>query len=243
MPNSDYRHFYSEEAAGYEAKRYGTHYGRLFRVFQRAAVERALTGRRRSRKILDVASGTGQMLPSLAAAGDMVVASDLTPAMLCVARECNVMRPFIAYCVADAMRLPYADSTFDAVASSRFLHLFDIKQQQKLVVEMARVLAPGGILIVDFYSANARRIFGPPIWIYRKLLRKRPENDCRVSLSAAREMLQQAGLCVDSMEGIGNFFLVPFLWLPQSWLSQIGSWLGRHCAVLSEQFIVVARKS
>ncbi|MEO8671042.1 MAG: class I SAM-dependent methyltransferase [Tahibacter sp.] len=242
MEKSDHRDFYTGEAAGYESKRYGSRYGQLFRTLQRKSVDRALSQGARIATILDVASGTGQMLPSLASFGDLVVASDLTPAMLAVARERSSMYPNVLYCVADATRLPYAIQTFDAVASSRFLHLFAPSVQQELVQEMARVLSSGGTLVVDYYSANGRRIFAPFIWFYRTLLRKRPENDHRVSLRDARHMIERAGLEVVRIEGIGNFLLVPWLWLPRSWLLGIATWLGQHCVSWSEQFIVVARK-
>ncbi len=242
MASPDYQDFYTDEAAGYEAKRYGSRYGRLFRRWQRDAVDRALAGTPRNIEILDVASGTGQMLPSLAAVGDVVVASDLTAAMLNVARANCEKFPSISYCVADAGRLPYAEGTFDVVASSRFLHLFEPGRQLMLIVEMAKVLSPGGTLIVDFYSADGRRFFAPLIGIYRALLRKRPENDHRVSVRAAREMIESAGLHVSRVEGLGNFLLVPFLWLPESLLVRASHWLGRDLAFMSEQFIVVSRK-
>jgi SAM-dependent methyltransferase len=242
MEKSEHRDFYTEEAGGYEAKRYGSRYGRLFRMLQRDAVTRFLGPEATHARILDVASGTGQMLPALATAADCVVASDLTPAMLAVARKNCASLPAIVYCVSDATRLPYADGAFDAVASSRFLHLFPVSQQQALIAEMSRVLAPGGTLVVDFYSLNARRIFAPAVWIYRTLLRKRPENDYRVSLRAARKMIEDAGLRMTRQEGIGNFVLVTLLWLPQPWLLRAARWAGKNCACLSEQFMVAARK-
>ena len=239
---NDHRGFYSEEAAGYETKRYGSRYGRLFRMLQRAAVARGLLRSQRPEYVLDVATGTGQMLAVLASPGVMVVASDLTTAMLAEARVAYAKSTAIQYCVADATRLPYADGKFDVVASSRFLHLFDMRTQQSLLLEMARVLKPGGILIVDFYSADARRFFSLPVRLYRTLLQKRPENDYRVSITAARAMLETAKLRVIGVEGIGNFLLVPLLWLPLPTLTRLATWLGRRHPRLSEQFLVVARK-
>ena len=56
-------------------------------MLQRDAVTRFLGPETTHARILDVASGTGQMLPALATVADCVVASDLTPAMLAVARN------------------------------------------------------------------------------------------------------------------------------------------------------------
>jgi ubiquinone/menaquinone biosynthesis C-methylase UbiE len=120
--------------------------------------------------------------------------------------------------------------------------LFEIERQQLLIIEMARVLTPGGTLIVDFYSANARWIFWPAIFLYRRIMRKRPENDYRVSVRVAHGMIERAGLRVTRQEGIGNFLLIPFLWLPQMLLARIATWMGKHFVWLSEQFSIVATK-
>lgn len=234
--------FYTREAANYEARRYGSRYGRLFRSLQRGAVARGLALSHGPRHILDVASGTGQMLPVFAASGAMVVAGDLTPAMLKESRIACAALKGVDYCVADAAQLPYVADGFDVVASSRFLHLFKPSTQQSLLQEMARVVKPGGVLIVDFYSADARRFFAWPIGLYRVLLRKRPENDYRVGMNEARAMIESTGMRLVYVEGIGNFTLVPLLWMPAPWLMRLAMWLGRNCVRLSEQFLVVARK-
>ena len=241
MAKVDYQQFYSDEASGYDSRRYGSAYGTLFRRLQRAAVVRALADVGAPPvRILDVATGTGQMLPVLRAAGATVVASDLTVAMLGEARRI-LGNSGIAYCVGDAFSLPYASGRFDVVASSRFLHLFDIAGQGALIREMARVLAPGGLLIVDFYSETGRRWVRLPIWIYRTLLRKRPENDVRVTIAQAQEMLVAGGLQPLRVEGLGNFLLALVPWLPLAWRMRVGEWLGRRYAWMSEQFMIVAR--
>lgn len=239
MERNDHAAFYSGEASGYEATRYGSRYGRMFRLIQRAAIRRSLVP---AERILDVATGTGQMLPVLSAFGSCVVASDLTPAMLREARRAYADDARIVYAVGDAGRLPYRDGAFDIVASSRFLHLFDPATQERLVAEMARVLRPGGTLIVDFYNSDARRIFLLPIAIYRKLLRKRPENDHRVSIREAERMIAAAGLQVEKVEGLGNFLLAPIAWLNLSVLCSLAEWLGAQVPRMSEQFLVSARK-
>lgn len=239
MEKSSHRSFYSDEASDYESTRYGSRYGKIFRALQRKAVSESLVP---VENILDVATGTGQMLPVLSGFAKYVVASDLTPEMLREAKRNHGEDGRILYMVGDAARLPYADGAFDVVASSRFLHLFNASMQRDLILEMARVLRPGGKLIVDFYSADARRIFWPPIAIYRMLMRKRPENDYRVSIREARTMMNMAGLKVERLKGLGNFLMVPFLWLPFSVVESIGIWLGTHVPWLSEQFLISASK-
>jgi ubiquinone/menaquinone biosynthesis C-methylase UbiE len=242
VARTDLRDFYTGEAASYETVRYGSKYGRLFRTIHRNAIVRILSSRQGWKNALDVASGTGQLLPPLLAVTDLVVASDLTPAMLKVSRSNNVLQSKLAFCVADATRLPYNSASFEIVASARFLHLFEPDRQTALIGEMARVLASDGLLIVDFYSLTSRRIFGPLIWAYRTLLRKRPENDHRVSGVMARRMVEAAGLKVVEVRGVGNFLLAPLSWLPQKWLLAVAFALSGRFAALSEQFIVVASK-
>lgn len=242
MARADLRDFYTDEAGSYETRRYGSRYGRLFRAIHERAIAAILSSKPYWSNVLDVASGTGQLLPPLLAVTDLVVANDLTPAMLQVSREKNQQQTKLAFCVADAGHLPYADATFEVVASARFLHLFEPRRQAILIAEMARVLAPQGLLIVDFYSQTARRIYGPLIWIYRTALRKRPENDYRVTRSVARAMVEAAGLNVVEIRGIGNFLLAPFAWLPHKWLLPIANVLSSGMGAMSEQFIVVATK-
>lgn len=240
MAKIDQSSFYSKEAAGYERTRYGTLYGRLFRAIHRNTLKQLLP---KSKYSLDVATGTGQMLPVLAETTTTLVAQDLTPEMLREAKILNEKHPNIIYIVGDAKRLPFPDETFDVVASSRFLHLFSVESQRLLLAEMSRVAKPGGIVIVDFYSADARRFFALPIAIYRRFLRKRPENDFRVGIKQARDMALSCNLQIEHLRGLGNFILIPFLWLPNNTLQRIAISLGKHLPSLSEQFMVRARKS
>jgi SAM-dependent methyltransferase len=240
--NAEFRDFYTEEAGSYEAVRYGSHYGRLFRAIHEDAVDRILARETPWKSAADVASGTGQLLAPLLRRVEHVVANDLTPAMLKVSRERFAAKQNLAFCVCDAQRLPYADGAFEIVGSARFLHLFGNDAQAAFVAEMARIVASGGLLVVDFYSLDARRIFRLPIAVYRALLRKRAENDHRVSENEARAMVEATGLVVKDVIGVGNFLLAPFAWLPHAALLRIARFLSRRCGVLSEQFIVVATK-
>lgn len=242
MANAEFRDFYTEEAGSYEAVRYGSRYGRLFRAIHEDAMDRILAREMRWSTAADVASGTGQLLAPLLRHVERVVANDLTPAMLGVSRERFRSEKNLAFCVCDAQRLPYADRAFEIVGSARFLHLFEHDVQSAFVAEMARVVAPGGLLVVDFYSQDARRIFWLPIALYRRILRKRPENDHRVSVREAIAMVEAAGLIVKEVVGVGNFLLAPFAWLPVASLLPVARFLSRRLSALSEQFIVVATR-
>lgn len=239
MEKKDHRTFYDQEATAYESTRYGSPYGRLFRAAHLATLDQVLEP---AQKVLDVASGTGQLLPALVKYGQEVVAIDLTPAMLEESRKRHAGEARITYAVGDASRLPYPDHSFDIVASARFLHLFEPHRQAEFIAEMARVLRPGGLLVVDFYSSDGRRLFWLPIALYRFLARKRPEDDYRVDLRFARDTLLALGLRPTATRGLGNFLLLPLLWLPLRWQVRLALWLGEHMPRLSEQFLMTARK-
>jgi SAM-dependent methyltransferase len=95
-------------------------------------------------RALDVACGTGRRVARLAALGHDVSGIDLTPAMLERARS---RCPTAALTVGSWDHLPYEDATFDIVTSALALcHAVDLRAP---VREMARVLRPGGWLVVS----------------------------------------------------------------------------------------------
>jgi ubiquinone/menaquinone biosynthesis C-methylase UbiE len=110
----------------------------------------ALTGVER---VLDVATGAGHTAFVLAAGAAEVVALDLTRPMLEVAQREASARGLtnISYLEGDAQSLPCEDSSFDIVACRQAPHHFPRVQQA--VLEWARVLKPGGkLLLIDSIS-------------------------------------------------------------------------------------------
>jgi len=89
---------------------------------------------------LDVASGTGDFARSVLRTGANVVALDMTPEMLQVARR---RVPHLKTVIADAFKLPFADATFDAVTIG-----FGLRHSREdlplFLAELRRVLRPGG---------------------------------------------------------------------------------------------------
>src|SRR5438128_349305 len=72
-------------------------------------------------RVLDIATGTGELAFELARQGAMrVIGADFCREMVVVARRKLIERerlPNIAFMVGDAMRLPFADATFDAIVN------------------------------------------------------------------------------------------------------------------------------
>jgi SAM-dependent methyltransferase len=96
-------------------------------------------------RALDVATGAGHVALALAPHTGHVVASDLTPQMLAVARGLAAERNIANVSFADlrAEALPFADGTFDIVTCRIAPHHFD--DVRAFVTEVARVLRPGGL--------------------------------------------------------------------------------------------------
>ena len=112
----------------------------------RRAVLRAVAPRP-GRRILDLAAGTGTSSTPFAAAGAHVVACDFSQGMLRVGKRRQPALPFVA---GDALRLPFADASFDAVTIS--FGLRNVHDTAAALAELLRVTRPGGRLVVCEFS-------------------------------------------------------------------------------------------
>jgi demethylmenaquinone methyltransferase / 2-methoxy-6-polyprenyl-1,4-benzoquinol methylase len=112
----------------------------------RRAVARAVDAQPGSR-VLDLAAGTGSSSLPFAAAGAVVVPCDFSLGMLQVGKRDHGELPFVA---GDALRLPFADASFDAVTIS--FGLRNVSDIDAALAEMARVTRPGGRLVVCEFS-------------------------------------------------------------------------------------------
>jgi demethylmenaquinone methyltransferase / 2-methoxy-6-polyprenyl-1,4-benzoquinol methylase len=119
----------------------------------RKAVHRAVRPRTGDR-VLDLAAGTGTSSMSMAQAGAFVVPCDFSLGMLQVGRRRLPSLPFTA---GDALRLPFADASFDAVTIS--FGLRNVADVDLALQEMARVTKPGGRLVVCEFSHPTNALF------------------------------------------------------------------------------------
>src|SRR5690606_23961144 len=119
----------------------------------RKAVERAVAAGPGER-ILDLAAGTGTSSEPFRAAGAGVVPCDFSLGML---REGRRRRPYLPFVAGDAMRLPFADGSFDAVSIS--FGLRNVQDPAAALAEMLRVTRPGGRLVVCEFSHPTWRPF------------------------------------------------------------------------------------
>jgi SAM-dependent methyltransferase len=108
--------------------------------------------RRPTARVLEIAAGTGVVTRNLASTlpeSVSIVATDLNQPMLDLAAEVGTTRP-VEWRRADAMQLPFEDSTFDAVVCQFGVMFFPDKA--KAYAEARRVLRTGGVLIFNAWD-------------------------------------------------------------------------------------------
>jgi ArsR family transcriptional regulator len=162
-----------------------------------AAAARPIVGR-----LLDIGTGTGRVLELLAGAADVATGVDRSPEMLRLARgklaaAGNQKADLLQ---ADMRALPFADASFDTVTMHHVLHFAD--DPQAVVSEAARVVAPGGKLILADYAPHQR-----------EELRTRYQHS-RLGFDAATiaDMIARAGLSAKQLSAHPGPELSVMLW-------------------------------
>jgi ubiquinone/menaquinone biosynthesis C-methylase UbiE len=117
--------------------------------------------------VLEVAVGTGRNL-SFYPDGARLTGVDWSPAMLAIARErAAALGRDADLRQGDAQALDFPDSSFDSVLCA--LGLCAIPDDRRAVTEMARVLRPGGrLLLVDHVAASASALRAVQ-WLYERI--------------------------------------------------------------------------
>lgn len=105
-------------------------------------------------RVLDVGAGTGVSTAELARTGAYAVGSDISLGMLASGRR---VRPEVPLLAGDALALPFADATFDAVTISFALR--NVVDTGAALAELARVTRPGGRLVVCEFSHPVNALF------------------------------------------------------------------------------------
>jgi demethylmenaquinone methyltransferase/2-methoxy-6-polyprenyl-1,4-benzoquinol methylase len=113
-------------------------------------------------RVLDIAAGTGVSTAELARSGAYPVGLDLSLGMLAAG---HAARPEVPLLAGDALALPFADGSFDAVTIS--FGLRNVQNTQAALAEMARVTRPGGRLVICEFSTPTSAAFER---IYREYL-------------------------------------------------------------------------
>jgi SAM-dependent methyltransferase len=144
---------YDAVAADYDA-RFGDELRRkvLDRAFLSALLELAGAG-----AVADVGCGSGQITKFLTDRHDQVLGIDLSPAMVQLAK---VNAPLARFEVASMTDLPAGDADWAAIVSLYSVIHLATGQRQTAYREFARVLRPGGWLLLAFHIDGAEAEMG-----------------------------------------------------------------------------------
>ncbi|PXF32105.1 ubiquinone biosynthesis methyltransferase UbiE [Pokkaliibacter plantistimulans] len=128
--------------------------GGIHRLWKRYTINRSSV--RRGHKVLDIAGGTGDLtlkFSQLVGPTGKVVLADINDSMLNVGRDKLTNRGAVGnieYVQANAEYLPFPDNTFDVITIA--FGLRNVTDKDKALASMARVLKPGGRLLVLEFS-------------------------------------------------------------------------------------------
>lgn len=110
--------------------------------------------------VLELGCGVGYFTEYLARSGAKIIANDISPDLLDVARK-RVTATNVTFKVENAYDLTYEDQTFDSVVGSSVLHHLEVDSALK---ECFRVLKPNGTIY--FTEPN---LVNPQIFLERKI--------------------------------------------------------------------------
>ena len=140
----------------------------IHRLWKRFAVD--LAGVRAGQRVLDLASGTGDLaarFAGLVGPGGRVVMSDINNAMLSNGRDRMLNLGHagnIQYVQVNAEAIPFADNSFDCISIA--FGLRNVTDKEKALREMRRVLKPGGRVLVLEFSHPTDKTFAKVYDLY-----------------------------------------------------------------------------
>ncbi len=115
-------------------------------------------------RVLDLAAGTGVSTAELRRSGAQAIGCDFSLGMLQAGRT-NKRRRRVPFVAGDALHLPFADAAFDAATIS--FGLRNVSDVPTALGEMARVVRPGGRLVICEFSSP---VWPPFRFVYLKYL-------------------------------------------------------------------------
>lgn len=116
--------------------------------------------------LLDLGTGTGDLAREALAQFPQakVIAADFTLEMMRVGQRNGALN----FSSADALHLPFNDSSFDAIISGFLMR--NVIDLQKALQEQYRVLKNGGRLVILDTTRPKKNIFSPLIWLHMHMV-------------------------------------------------------------------------
>lgn len=104
------------------------------------------------REILEIGCGTGEFSRLLAGRAEKVLALDLSPQMIRLARERSKLYPNIDFVKGDVLTYGFPDNQFDCIATLTTLHHLPI---ETILRKIRNALKPGGVFVcLDLYQRS-----------------------------------------------------------------------------------------
>ncbi len=159
------REMFSSIAGRYDVTNVVLSFG-LDHWWRRVAVRAGGTGP--GMRVLDCATGTGDLALAFRRTGAVVVGTDFCAPMLGPARQkAQAAGLEVTFEVADALALPYPDASFDLASIS--FGIRNVDDPVRCLREMARVVKPGGrILVLEF--GRPRGLWGALYRFYSRVV-------------------------------------------------------------------------
>ena len=119
-----------------------------------------------SSALLDLGTGTGDLAREAATQFPQakVIASDFTHEMMRVGQKISALN----FSTADALKLPFNDSSFDAVISGFLMR--NVIDLQKAIEEQYRMLNKGGRIVILDTTRPKKNILSPFIWLHMHII-------------------------------------------------------------------------
>ena len=132
-------------------------YSRVMRAEEKsyAFLYRRIAKLVRAKEVLELATGPGVLAKRIAPVTKRMLATDYSEGMIAEAKK-GACPNNLRFEVADALSLPYADASFDAVIIVNALHL--LPEPERALREIARVLRPDGILIAPNFVKQRKSL-------------------------------------------------------------------------------------
>ena len=154
----------------------------------------------RGRRCLEVGCGTGLILERVAGVASEAVGIDLSLGMLAKARERG-----LTVHEAPATKLPFEAARFDVVYS--FKVLAHVPEIETALAEMARVCAPGGTILAEFYNPFSLRYLAKTLGPAQKVSETRTEAAVYTRFDSPGRIraLLPAGVTLQAFRGVRVF--------------------------------------
>lgn len=167
----------------------------------------------RGMTVLELGCGVGYFTEYLAKSGAHIIANDISPDLLEVARK-RVNAGNVEFKVENAYELPYKEEKFDAIIGSSVLHHLDV---DKALKECFRVLKPGGFICFTEPNMLNPQIFMERRFNFiRKIAQVSPDETAFIRWQLAR-LLQKYRFTeikiqpFDFLHPLTPKFLIPFV--------------------------------